>query len=143
MHRLDRLTDNAMLVRFLAKRGYLDVLWRRVPLYRLRTLPMETLKLRPGFQGAAEVFFGGDGSWVFAVAAARLPALGQAEDAQGPGGAVSYYGFEVRGIEACSPKPRSAGTALLPPRCTGWKHPKLNPDFRLLWPGPLRLGPRV
>ncbi len=39
--------DNAMLVRSLAKRGYLDVLKRRVPLYRLRTLPMETLKLRP------------------------------------------------------------------------------------------------
>ena len=96
MHRLARLIDNAMLVRSLAKRGYLDVLRRRVPLNRLRTLPMETLKLRPGFQGAAEVFFGGDGSWVFAVAAARLPALGQAEDAQGPGGAVSYYGFEVR-----------------------------------------------
>ncbi len=47
MHRLARLIDNAMLVRSLAKRGYLDVLRRRVPLYRLRTLPMETLKLRP------------------------------------------------------------------------------------------------
>ena len=30
--------DNAMLVRSLAKRGYLDVLKRRVPLYRVSAL---------------------------------------------------------------------------------------------------------
>jgi len=33
--------DNAMLVRSLAKRGYLDVLKRRVPLYRLNDLARE------------------------------------------------------------------------------------------------------
>ena len=33
--------DDAMLVRSLAKRGYLDVLKRRVPLYRLNDLGRE------------------------------------------------------------------------------------------------------
>ncbi len=37
--------DNAMLVRSLAKRGYLDVLKRRVPLYRLNDLGREALRL--------------------------------------------------------------------------------------------------
>ncbi len=37
--------DNAMLVRSLAKRGYLDVLKRRVPLYRLSDLGREALHL--------------------------------------------------------------------------------------------------
>ena len=35
--------DNFMLVRSLAKRGYLDVLKRRVPLYRLNDLGREVL----------------------------------------------------------------------------------------------------
>ncbi len=35
--------DNGMLVRSLAKRGYLDVLKRRVPLYRLNDLGREAL----------------------------------------------------------------------------------------------------
>ncbi len=37
--------DDAMLVRELAKRGYLDVLKRRVPLYRLNDLGREALRL--------------------------------------------------------------------------------------------------
>ncbi len=37
--------DDAMLVRSLAKRGYLDVLKRRVPLYRLSDLGREALRL--------------------------------------------------------------------------------------------------
>ena len=37
--------DNGMLVRSLAKRGYLDVLKRRVPLYRLNDLGREALRL--------------------------------------------------------------------------------------------------
>ena len=37
--------DDAMLVRGLAKRGYLDVLKRRVPLYRLSDLAREALQL--------------------------------------------------------------------------------------------------
>ncbi len=35
--------DNAMLVRSLAKRGYLDVLRRRVPLYRLNDLGRQAI----------------------------------------------------------------------------------------------------
>ena len=38
-------TDNAMLVRSMAKRGYLDVLKRRVPLFRLNDLGREALQL--------------------------------------------------------------------------------------------------
>ncbi len=37
--------DDAMMVRSLAKRGYLDVLKRRVPLYRLNDLAREALRL--------------------------------------------------------------------------------------------------
>ena len=37
--------DDAMLVRSLAKRGYLDVLKRRVPLYRLSDLGREALQI--------------------------------------------------------------------------------------------------
>ena len=37
--------DNAMLVRSLAKRGYLDVLKRRVPLFRVSDLGREVLRL--------------------------------------------------------------------------------------------------
>ena len=37
--------DNGMLVRSLAKRGCLDVLKRRVPLYRLNDLGREALRL--------------------------------------------------------------------------------------------------
>ena len=37
--------DNAMLVWSLAKRGYFDVLKRRVPLYRLSDLGREALRL--------------------------------------------------------------------------------------------------
>jgi len=37
--------DNVLLARSLAKRGYLDVLKRRVPLYRLSDLGRETLQL--------------------------------------------------------------------------------------------------
>ncbi len=36
--------DDGMLVRCLAKRGYLDVLKRRVPLYRLNDLGHEGLR---------------------------------------------------------------------------------------------------
>ena len=37
--------DNSMLAGNLAKRGYLDALKRRVPLYRLNDLGRETLQL--------------------------------------------------------------------------------------------------
>ncbi len=37
--------DNRMLAQALAKRGYLDVLRRRVPLYRLNDLGREALHL--------------------------------------------------------------------------------------------------
>jgi hypothetical protein len=37
--------DNRLLARSLAQRGYLDVLKRRVPLYRLSDLGRETLQL--------------------------------------------------------------------------------------------------
>ena len=37
--------DNRLLARVLAKRGYLDVLRRRVPLYRLSDLGREALQL--------------------------------------------------------------------------------------------------
>ena len=37
--------DNRMLAQALARRGYLDVLQRRVPLYRLNDLGRETLHL--------------------------------------------------------------------------------------------------
>jgi len=37
--------DNVLLARSLAKRGYLDALKRRVPLYRLNDLGRETLQL--------------------------------------------------------------------------------------------------
>ena len=39
------MVENAMLVRSLAKRGYLDVLKRRVPLYRLNDLGRQALRL--------------------------------------------------------------------------------------------------
>ena len=44
-HALILADDNAMLVRSLAKRGYLDVLKRRVPLYRVNDLGREALRL--------------------------------------------------------------------------------------------------
>jgi len=37
--------DNRLLAQALAKRGYLDVLKRRVPLYRLSNLGREALRL--------------------------------------------------------------------------------------------------
>ena len=37
--------DNRLLARALAQRGYLDVLKRRVPVYRLNDLERETLQL--------------------------------------------------------------------------------------------------
>ena len=40
-----RAGDDAELVRSLAKRGYLDVLKRRVPLYRLNDLSREVLQI--------------------------------------------------------------------------------------------------
>ncbi len=46
--RVTLTADDAMLVRSLAKRGYLDVLRRRVPLYRLNDLGREAIA------GAAE-----------------------------------------------------------------------------------------
>jgi len=42
--------DDAMLVRSLAKRGYLDVLKRRVPLYRLNDLGLSCAHKRCAFR---------------------------------------------------------------------------------------------